>query len=297
MEVKDILITGGTGFIGWQLAQGLAKKRYNVTVLSRNKIDFKIPGIKLLNKDIIDLKKEDIINFTHIFHFATATNNSNTVQSYLDDIKLTSHLLELINYTNNKIKIIYSSSAGVYGFEKDKKFKETDKLNPLTFYTCSKVAGEDLIKTYSNKNPNIKHLIFRISNVYGPTQKEGRLIPDLISRIKNAKRLEINELTVQNCDSSRDFIFIDDLVRYLIYLFNFKENSTYNLGSGVSTKVKEVALIIQKELNQNLKIISKNNPNHNCLNIDKLDTEEEIKTLPNQFNLKEGISIILNYGK
>ncbi len=150
----------------------------------------------------------------------------------------------------NKIKkIIFASSAAVYGDHEDV-ISEKSITNPLSTYGKSKLDAENEIITYGKEN-NLQYCILRIFNVYGKGQNER--YAGVITKF--AKNISENKPLVIYGDGkqTRDFISVDDVVRSFEYAINSDKNGTYNIASGISVSVNELASIMIKNSGKKLK--------------------------------------------
>ena len=145
-----IIITGGSGFIGSNIATQL-KKEHDVTIFDLKK---KIPDIDFIEGDVTDLEsvKRSITNCDLVIHLAATLGVVNVeqhpVQTLDTNLGGTKNVLEACR-TNNIKKIIFSSSSEVYGEPVRVPIKETDNAIPITTYGTSKFVAEEYIKAYS----------------------------------------------------------------------------------------------------------------------------------------------------
>ena len=141
-------------------------------------------------------------------------------------------------------KFMYASSMTVYGDKKKLKLDENMNCFPLSCYGNSKKITENYLRIYKK---NIPYISLRMFNVYGPGQdmknmKQGMMSIYLAQALKN-KLIQIKG----SLNRSRDFIYIDDVVKIWFKLFHLKDkNYEINLGSGKATTVKKLVLIIKK---------------------------------------------------
>lgn len=239
---KKILITGGTGFLGYHLVKKCVSLGWRVTSLSTRKPipDKKIEKVNYLICDISKKKKlEKIVNsnYNYVINFAGYVNHSNktkTIQSHYKGCKN----LALI-FLNKKIdKFIQIGSSVEYGnlrspqIEKNEKFKKKMK----TYYSQAKLMSTkfllELFKKYQ-----FPVNILRLYLTYGPKQDANRVIPITIKNSLLNKKF--------NCSSGhqyRDFIYVDDVVSAIIkVLKNQKINGEiFNIGSGKPIKIKKI---------------------------------------------------------
>ncbi len=273
-----ILLTGGAGYIGSHVCNLLLDKGYEVTVVdslvtgNKNLVPKKA---KLVVADISDEKKiNDILinqKFSLVMHFAGLIRVDESVK---EPKKYNEYNFEKakkflnICFKKDIKKIIFSSTASVYGNPKNEKVLEEDMLNPLNPYAVSKLKLENFIIEKS-KELNIKYVILRYFNVAGA---DKNLRTGLISKfsthlIKKAcevavgkrDRLIINGNDYDTFDGTpvRDYIHVSDLADiHLItakHLINNGNSEIFNCGYGKGYSVKEVVENFNKVLNKKIK--------------------------------------------
>ena len=272
-----ILITGGAGYIGSHVCNLLLDKGFKVTV-----IDNLITGnkelvpkkAKLIIADIADEKKiEDVITnekFDLVMHFAGLIRVDESVkepEKYNEfNFEKAKKFLNIC-FKNKLFKIIFSSTASVYGNSKKQKVLETDPLDPLNPYAVSKLNLENFIISKS-KELKITYIILRYFNVAGADE---RLRSGLISKfsshlIKRAcevavgkrEKLIINGNDYNTLDGTpvRDYIHITDLadIHYISakYLMENGKSEIFNCGYGKGYSVKEVLESFSKVLGKKI---------------------------------------------
>lgn len=238
--MKNILITGGAGFIGSNLSEYLLEKGFNVTVvddLSTGKIK-NISNSKLTfyKKDILDINKIKFKKkFDIIVHLAAKAEIM--ISKKKEDIYAKSNLnalQTLLNFASQKKikKFIFASSASIYGDTMNKKINENFRSDPKHFYAYTKLIGEKMIINYSKIN-KFKYTIFRFFNIYG--KNSTAVVAKFI-----AQKLQNKKITIfGNGRQKRDFLHIDDLNYAILQSIKIKKsnNQIYNLGSGKSESV------------------------------------------------------------
>jgi len=263
--MKNILVTGGAGYIGSHLVNLLIDKDYNVTV-----IDNLITGHKrLVNKkakfyncDIADKKSINNIlkknKFDFVIHLAGLIRVDESIKKpkKYNDCNYINGKIFLNSCINHSIKkIIFSSTATVYGNSKKNKISENDKLNPINPYSKSKLKLENYIINQSKKK-NIKYIILRYFNVAGADQK---LRSGLISKhpthlikiasevaVGKRKKIIINGTDYKTKDGTtiRDYLHVSDLaemhVLALKYLVKKNQSNIFNCGYGKGYSVKDI---------------------------------------------------------
>lgn len=278
--MKNILLTGGAGYIGSHVANLLLDKGYNVTI-----IDSLITGNKkLIPKkadffvcDIADQKKvSKIINqkkFDLVIHFAGLIRVDESVkepEKYYEFNYEKAKIFLNVCFKNNLKKIIFSSTASVYGNPEEDKVSENSQLNPLNPYADSKLRLENFIVEQSVKE-NIKYIILRYFNVAGADEKMRTGLTSKYSThlIKIASEVAVgkrNQLIINGDDydtidgtAVRDYIHVSDLADiHLIsgkYLIENGHSDIFNCGYGVGFSVKQVIENYNKILQKKLETI------------------------------------------
>jgi UDP-glucose 4-epimerase len=241
---KNILITGGNGFIGINLANQLNKNNYVKIYDIKGGKDIK--NFKLLTKELRDV---DIV-----FHFAALISVEESTRKPLEYIEtniIGSYNVLKAALDNGVKKVIFSSSAAVYGDSPRNPKKELMPLIPKSPYAFSKVAVEKFMEIFRNNGLNTISL--RFFNVYGPGQKlnssYSSVIPIFIKRALKNEDLIIYGSGKQ----TRDFIYVDDVTNACI-LAAEKGSEIFNIGSGTPTSINELSNLIIEITNSKSKI-------------------------------------------
>ena len=276
---NNILVTGGAGYIGSNVCHLLIDQGYNVTC-----IDSLITGnkellpkeVKLEVFDISDNEKVSNLlksnNFDLVMHFAGLIRVDESVEQperyrNFNFVKAKSFLETC--FENDLKKVIFSSTAAVYGNPKNDRVTEEDPVDPLNPYASSKLELENFIKETSSKY-NSKYVILRYFNVAGADEK---LRTGLISKvsthlIKVASEVATNKrdsLTINGDDYDtpdgtpiRDYIHVSDLADiHLVsakHLINGGNSDLFNCGYGKGYSVKEVIQNLNDVLNKKIKV-------------------------------------------
>jgi UDP-glucose 4-epimerase len=252
LKGKRILVTGGAGFIGFHLCKKLSEFTNNLTVydnLSSGKVENvkHIPNVHFVKEDILNLKKLHAQEKSDlIYHLAAQVvvpySMENPTEDFETNARGTLNILEKAR--QDDARLVFASSAAVYGNTTKLPTPETYGFNPASCYGLSKVVGEQYCNMYS-KQYGLDITIVRFANVYGP--KGHGVIPDFLDKLrKNPEKLEIIGTGLQ----SRDFVHVSDVVEALI-LSAVNENAigeTYNIGFGETTKIIDLAKMILKIL-------------------------------------------------
>ena len=221
--MKKYLVTGGEGFIGSKI----------VSKTGANSFDLKS------NLDILNSEQfaEACVLSTAIFHCAAKISVPESIQKpdeyYRNNVEGTKSVAGVAE--RNSLKIVFSSSAAVYG-DATETVLETSDLNPKSPYAQNKIDGENILKKL--KTPAIA---LRYFNVYGPGQSDA-YAGVITAFIKRALK---NEDIVIFGDGKqvRDFVYVDDIAEANIAAMNYKNNQfeIFNIGSGVETTINNLA--------------------------------------------------------
>ena len=260
-----IIITGGAGFIGKHLVELLIKKENDITIFDNfsNSKEESVMYLKNLGAKIVkgDIRKIGQINNAMkghdlVIHLAakisvdeSIKNPSETFQTNVEGTKNV-----LIACKENEIKkIIASSSAAVYGESKiDVKLTEKSKIKPISPYGESKVRMENEIRKFS-EDQNIDHVILRFFNIYGKNQSSeyAGVITKFIKKIEMNKPLQI----FGNGMQIRDFVSVNDVVNSIYHSIENGKNQTYNIASGNSITIKQLAKLLINLSKKDIKIV------------------------------------------
>ena len=239
---KKILITGGTGFIGYHLAKKCLKLNWKVTSLSSNrpKKVRKLKKVKYLIADISSkkkLKNKIKINFDYVVNLAGYVDHSRklkTIKSHYNGCKNISSL-----FINSKIKKFIQIGSSIENGKINSPQIENNTSNRkiLSAYGEAKLLSSNFLLDL-NKKYNFPVTILRLYLIYGPYQDPNRVIPiTILNSIFNKK------FDCSDGRQSRDFLYIDDLVDGIIKILIKKDNLSgeiINLGSGKPTKIKKI---------------------------------------------------------
>ncbi len=250
----NILVTGGAGFIGSNVADAFIEAGHRVIIVDNlvmgnkkninkaarfYKIDIRDKKIR----DIIKKEKIDVINH-HAAQISVPDSVKNPVWDAENNINGTLNLLEAAR--ENKIKkfIFISSGGTVYGGSVKLPAHENNPLQPENPYGISKVAGEHYVKFYTAQF-GLKYTILRYSNVYGPRQiphGEAGVVAIFIKKImKNEKPMIFG-----GGKCIRDYVFAGDVAAANVIALTKGDNEAFNIGTGVKTDVNQLYKAIQK---------------------------------------------------
>lgn len=300
---KYILLTGGTGFIGSHLLEGLLNQNKKVILLKRSfsnlwRINEFLEKKNLILNNIDETSLDEIFSeydIEGIFHLATFSERSHRTHSVSEmidsNIKFPTNLLEYSVNSNCKY-FINTGSFFEYKFVKTP-ICENNEIRPFNLYGSTKIAFENLLKYYAD-NYELKCSSLKLFTPYGSKDDENKIIPYLI--INSIKK---NNILIKSPNKQLDFIHVKDIVdAYLTVMNNihkFKEYEPYNIGTNVSTSIKNVLDIIEGYLgkNQNVTFENVETDRIHCCN---KKIKEELKWTP-KIKLETGIKSTIEFYK
>ena len=353
--MKNILISGGAGFIGSNLTKKLVSKGYNITILDNlsKQIHGKDQKSELYNsiKEISTFILGDVCNEEDwkkslkgqdaVIHLAAETGTGQSMYeiSRYNDVNIlgTSHLLDfLANNKNSVKKLIIASSRSIYGEGKYKcenhgvvypndrivsnmmkgKFDlfcdacgselnlmptdENSKIHPSSIYGITKQQQEQMT-LLMGKSLGIPAVALRYQNVYGPGQSLSNPYTGILS-IFSTRMLNGNDIDIyEDGEESRDFVFIDDVVEATILALEKEEanHQIFNVGSGETTSVSQVANSLKKLYDSNVNIsiggsFRLGDIRHNYADLNKI---KNLLGFTAKFDFQTGISRFVDWVK
>lgn len=292
---KNVLIIGGTGFIGYHIANLCLKRKWNVSSISLNKPK-KIRKLKRVKYLIIDIsnKKEllklDKYKFEYVINLGGYVNHTSKLQ-----IKKYHYLgvKNLFNYFQKKNleKFIQVGSSSEYGLVRSPQ-KENNKCDPRGFYGQYKLeATKFLLKKF--KQDSFPVTILRFYQVYGPKQNDDRFIPQIIKGCLKKKTFPTS-----NGKQERDFLYIDDAVRAIDLCLRCKKciGKIINIGSGKPIKLLKIFSYIVKKIGSGKPLIGKIKlrPDEQLIVYPNLSNAVKFLNWKKRINFKQGINKTIN---
>lgn len=249
----NVLITGGAGFVGSHLADACLQRGYGTYVLdnlSTGRKENLSPGVELIIADLARDDLDDIVSKVkpeYIFHLAAQSSVPVSIRDpFLDaevNIMGTIKLLEAARKNGVK-KIIYASSAAVYGNPCYLPINETHQRVPLSFYGISKYVPEYYMKVYMDLY-DLSFTALRYANIYGPRQiphGEGGVIAIFVDRILKGEEIVIHGDGKQ----TRDFIYVTDIALANLAAMEHGDGGIYNIGTGVPTTINQLVSTLEE---------------------------------------------------
>lgn len=283
MKNKNIIITGGLGFIGSHIADELIENN-KVTIidnLSSGKVEnLKNPSpenLTIIKNNLNDVNLDEIlIDTDYIFHLAAMASVPLSVNDPIkcndNNVNSTIKLLTAAKNQNVK-KVIFSSSSAVYGNNTNTPLKESELMTPTSPYAASKATCELYLQAFK-ESYGLKSIALRYFNVFGPKQDKNSqyaaVIPNFIDAILNNK----NPIIYGDGQQTRDFIYVKDVAKANISAAKSNYTQPVNIATGKKLTINRLYEIIANSLDSDLKPTyvdkRKGDITHSIANIDKM---------------------------
>lgn len=257
-----ILVTGGAGFIGSRLVGRLQSLGAAVTIVDDLLGNPKavIPkGTTLIKMRLPDPAFPGIVaqgGFETIFHLAGKAYVPPSLKDPIDDLKgnteATLHVLEAIRTGSPSTRLIFISSAAVYGNPEKLPISESDATVPVSPYGVSKLAAETYVSLYARLH-KLRTASLRFFSVYGPGQRK-QVVFDMIKKLRgNPSGIEVHGTGRE----TRDFIYVDDAVGAILSVVTGGDlkGEVYNTATGTGTTLKQLVETLAGLLGAGSKII------------------------------------------
>jgi len=244
MEERTILITGGSGFVGRHMVKKFSDMGYNVRIFDiaepKYPLDKNTEFIKgdIFNIDSITAAINDVSTVIHLVGLADAgVAQKNPMKSFQLNILSLQNILEACRICGNK-KIIFPSSAAVYGITEDLPIKENFPVSPTNIYSAHKVICEKMVQAYQ-KNYGVNYVVLRFFNVYGKGN-EG-VIGIFLDKAKKGETIESF-----GPFQYRDFIYAGEVANavYMAVAHDKATNRIINIGSSKGIQIREILNLV-----------------------------------------------------
>ncbi len=269
MQNKRVVVTGGAGFVGSHICERLCTLGYYVVIVDNLRSGDKSYVESLLENGKAELVQEDICDIdamrrtikdaAYVFHeAAVGINYSIDHPRETLDINLLGSYNVFRAATEAKVKkVIFASSASVYGNAEYLPMDENHPFNPMTPYCVSKIGCEYLAKMFARQG--LKYIALRYFNVYGLRQSKSAFYTSVINIFVKSIKQGVRPTIFGDGTQSMDFINVRDVAEANILAMESKiENDVFNVASGVSTSIKELAGMILKAMKSDLKPVYSN---------------------------------------
>lgn len=254
---KNVLITGGAGFIGSHIVDLLIKNDYNVIIvdnLSSGSAANLNKGAKFYNMDINSDQLETVFaenKIDYVFHLAAQANVSFSTK--FPTIDATENILGSINILKlskkyGVKKFIPASTAAVYGVPKNLPVDEEHETTCLSFYGLSKLTMEKYIELFG-----VDYIIFRLANVYGPRQSahgEAGVVAIFADKMKNNETITIDG----DGEQTRDFVYVEDVAKVFLKAIQSEvKNEIINISTNTSISINKLFETMSEKYDYNKK--------------------------------------------
>lgn len=299
--MEKVIVTGGAGFIGSHLAEELARRGYQVTILDDLSTG-EMENIKeLLKKGGVQFIQDSITNFSllkelfqgaiYVFHQAALPSVPRSVKDPLaaSEVNITGTLNVLLAARDNKVrKVVYASSSSVYGDTPTLPKKEDMVPHPQSPYAVSKLAGEHYCRVFQEVY-GLATACLRYFNVYGPRQNPDSQYAAVIPRFIRWASEGSPLIIFGDGEQTRDFTFIADAVEADILAAESNASGVFNIGRGKSITINELAKLVIKLTGNNVEPVHQE-PREGDIRHSLADISKA-KTLGYEprYNLEEGL--------
>jgi len=305
-----VLVTGGTGFIGSHLVEGLLEKGFNVRVLD-NLVSSKIDNISHVKDKVefikgsvtdLDIVKNAVKGIEYVFHQAALGSAQRSVKKPLDShhANVTGTLNVIIASREAGVKrIINASSSSVYGGIEEIPKRETMKPVPISPYAATKLAGEFYLEAFYHLY-GLESVSLRYFNIFGPKQNPdleyAAVIPKFIKVMMNEKSPTI----YGDGNQTRDFTFVRDAVLANILSMEAKKTgcTTLNIACGKQTNINSLVSILNGVMDKDIKpIYTDPVPGDPKTSLADISRAKEIINYSPKYTVEEGLRITVDWFK
>lgn len=255
-ETRTVFFAGGAGWIGLRTVPHLLERGYRVRIFDNMFRGDRDAVAELVSRGDVELIDQDVRyagavqqamkGCSHVLHYAAVSINKSEADPYESvDINLIgSHNVFAAAADHQVKRLVFASSASVYGPPQQLPMYEDDRLNPQTPYCISKRAAEDLLGYYQRR-AGLSWVALRFFNVYGPGQKTTAYYTSVINHFVNRLRNGEPPVIEGKGEQSMDFVHVQDVARAgILALESERDGLAVNIGTGIDTTIAQLARIL-----------------------------------------------------
>ena len=255
-SARTVFVTGGAGFIGMHVVPMLLERGYRIRIFDnmfrgdRDKVAELVAagGVELIDQDVRygGALHAAMKGCESVIHFAAVSINKSVADPHesIDINMVGNHNVFAAAAHHGVRRLVFASSASVYGDPKTLPMHEDGELSPLTPYCISKRAGEDLLRFYQ-RSKGLSWIALRFFNVYGPGQKTTAYYTSVINHFVNRLRNGLPPVIDGKGEQSMDFIHVTDIARSVVAALESEgDNVPVNIGTGIDTSIAALAKIL-----------------------------------------------------
>jgi ADP-L-glycero-D-manno-heptose 6-epimerase len=295
--VGTALVTGGSGFIGFNLVNRLLEDGWKVYFTGRTNEQWRRPPdpAECVGTSFSEITFRDLAPVDVVFHQAAITDTTEYDEEKMYRVNLRDSMkLFQDAFGHGCAKFVYASSCAVYG-DTEPPFKEDGFCNPLNVYGRSKLLLDEHAMIWGNHN-KVDVVGLRYSNVYGPFESHKGKCACMVTRIGN-QMITGNPKLFKWGEQRRDFVYVKDIVDYNLAAAEFNGQNVFNAGSGTDTSFLEVVEIFNDHLNLKRSPEFVDNPyddKYQSMTLcDMKKTKEKLGTSP-KWSIKEAVKDYFN---
>lgn len=256
MSVPTVFFSGGAGFIASHTIPLLLERGYRVRIFDNMLRGDRARVAEFTATGAVELVEQDVRyggavhqamkGCTHAIHFATVSINKSVADPHESiDINVTgNHNVFAAAADHGVRRLVFASSASVYGDPETLPMREDDRLDPLTPYCISKRMGEDLLGFYQ-RTKGLSWLALRFFNVYGEGQRVEAYYTSVINTFLQRIRAGEPPVIDGRGDQTMDFVHVSDIARAVVAALEAeRDNMPINIGTGIDTSIAQLAKIL-----------------------------------------------------
>ncbi len=297
-EGVSVLIAGGTGFIGSVVVEDLLKEGASVTCLTRQKLVSKQKNLSYLTLDLGRTYEADrtraeqlTIPFDFLLYLAAsiplATGvKEDMVTAYHNNLTPFLNFLHVFGALSNRI--VFTSTADVYGIPDADDFTEDYRVRPVTNYAIAKYCSEHYLEYFSRVH-NKQFNILRFAQVYGPNEPVVRAIPIVVQALASGSEFVLKG----SGEDLRRFLYVRDASSAVRCAMSSMKNSVFNIAGGEDVSVKEVLAVVEELSGEELNLRHEPNEGKRVNILPNFDRARTQLGFEPRYTFREGIKEVL----